>query len=178
MVSPRSRHAGARERERRAEDRRSDALLTELYELEEEAYRLSLRHAERLGQRPSGVALRALVAHINEALEEIRALARIRRVRVGSLRALAIDTLRRAADALSADGEADQRALLTLRRGISLVRRLRAAAVADGDEVLAHWCEAFVRARHRLVDEAAPELEAFGRSVRFLRQTRFAIASG
>lgn len=157
----------------RARERLSPALLAELYELEEDGYRVALREARRIRCGPPATALRAVVAHAGEALEEIPALARARDVRLGGASVLALDTLRRARDALLGrivDHEhAYRRALTTLRRGVDLVRLTRAAAFDEGDDPLATWCRRWLGVRERLVVQAADELEWFARHPFFAR---------
>jgi len=154
-------------------ERLSPSLLAELYELEEDSYRLSLREARRLGSGPPATALRAVAAHANEALEELPAVARGRRVRLGSASALALDTLRRVRDVVVdqfVDHEhAYRRALTALRRGLDLGRLIHAAARDEGDDALAAWCQHWVSGRERLVDAAAAELDWFARHPFFAR---------
>ncbi len=154
-------------------ERLSPSLLAELHELEEDCYRLSLREAKRIGCGPPANALRAVAAHANEALEEIPGLAKARSVRLGSIGALAVDTLRRVWDVVMdqmVDHEqAYRRALTALRRGIDLVRLAHAAARDEGDDGLALWCQRWLHARERLVEEAADQLEWFARHPFFSR---------
>ena len=153
--------------------RLSPSLLAELYELEEDSYRLALREAKRIGCGPPSSALRAAAAHAGAALEELPAMARARRVRLGSIGALVLDTLRRVADVVVdqlVDHEhAYRRALTTLHRGIDLVRLMRAAASDEGDDALAAWCARWLHGREQLVAEAARELEWFARHPFFSR---------
>lgn len=154
-------------------ERLSPSLLAELHDLEEDSYRLALREAKRIGCGPPASALRAVAAHANEALEELPALAKARSVRLGSLGALALDTVRRVWDVLMdqiVDHEhAYRRALTALRRGIDLVRLVHAAARDEGDDALAAWCRRWLEGRERLVEEAADQLEWFARHPFFSR---------
>jgi len=59
--------------------RLSPSLLAELYELEEDAYRLAVREAKRIGSGPPAAALRAVAAHANDALDELPKKAKERR---------------------------------------------------------------------------------------------------
>lgn len=153
--------------------RLSTALLAELYDLEEDSYRLSLRQARRIGFGRPTAALRAVAGHAGAALEELSTLATARGVRLGSLHALFFDTLRRTRDVVM-DQMIDhehgyRRALATLRRGIDLVRLTLAAARTEGDDALATWCREWLRGRERLVADAADELEWFGQHPFFAR---------
>ncbi|MBX3197415.1 MAG: hypothetical protein KF894_04600 [Labilithrix sp.] len=164
-----------------ARERLSPALLAELYELEEDGYRVALREARRIRSGPPAAALRAVVAHAGESLEEIPELARARGVRLGGVSALALDTLRRLGDALLASlvdhDHAYRRALTALRRGVDLVRLTRAAALDEGDERLAVWCRRWLGVRERLVAETADELEWFARHPFFARLPATPLAS-
>jgi hypothetical protein len=143
------------------------SLLAELYELEEDGYRLASREANRLGGRGPAAALRAVAGHAGETLEELPALARTRNVRLGAAGAVALDTLRRLRDTVIApftDHEhAYRRVLSALRRGIDLVRLLHAAARDEGDELLAAWCKRWLSGRETLVAGVAKELDWFAR---------------
>ncbi len=148
-------------------DRLSASLLAELYTLEEDSYRLSLRAARRLGSGLPAAALRAVAGHAGEALNELPALARCRGIRLRSLGGLLMDTTRRLRDVLVDqrldDEHGYRRALATMRRGIDLVRLTLAAARAEGDGALAAWCRSWMRGREALVSAVGDELESFGR---------------
>ncbi|MBX3233457.1 MAG: hypothetical protein KIT84_37800 [Labilithrix sp.] len=153
--------------------RLSPSLLAELYELEEDAYRLAIREAKRIGSGPPAAALRAVAAHASESLDDLRTKARERRVRIGSLGALALDTLHRlrdvAVDPFVDHEHAYRRALTALHRSIDLVRVEEAAAREEGDDALADWCMRWLRTRERLVGAASDELAWFGRHPFFAR---------
>lgn len=160
-------------------ERLSPSLLHELYELEDAAYRSSLREVNRIGWGPPAAALRAVVAHAYEALEALPTLAEERHVRVDSLTASVLATVRstwrRARDrmaegGLALDHERSYRRVLTiLRRGIDLVRLVHSAAVNEGDDDLAAWCTRWRDTRLRLVEAAADELDWFARHPYFAR---------
>jgi hypothetical protein len=154
-------------------ERLSPSLLAELYELEEDAYRLSIREAKRIRSGPPANALRAVAAHANETLEELPAVARVRHVRLGSAGALALDTFRRMRDVVMdqiVDHEHAYRSALTaLHRSIDLVHLVQAAASDEGDDALATWCRGWLRGREELVSDVANELEWFGRHPFFSR---------
>jgi hypothetical protein len=154
-------------------ERLTPSLLAELYELEEDAYRLSLREAKRIECGPPAAALRAVAAHANEALEELPAKARRRHVRLGSALSLAIDTLHRLRDVVM-DQVVDhehgyRRALTALHRGIDLGHLIHAAAIDEGDDELAKWCQEWLRGRERLVADASDQLKWFARHPFFSR---------
>jgi hypothetical protein len=154
-------------------ERLSLSLISELYDLEEDAYRLSIREAERIGWGPPAVTLRAVAAHANDALEELASIAKSRHVRIGSFGAVVADTFRRVRDVvvdqLVDHEQAYRRALGTLHRGIDLVHLAHAAATDEGDDALAQWCHRWLHARERLVSEAAGELAWFARHPFFSR---------
>ena len=106
--------------------RMSSSLLSELYELEEDAYRLAIREAKRIGSGPPAAALRAVAGHASAALDELYAIAKERHVRLGSLGAIAVDTMHRlrdiAVDPFVDHEHAYRRALTALHRTIDLVR--------------------------------------------------------
>lgn len=148
-----------------AMDRLSTSLLSELLDYEEDAYRISLREADRIGSGPPAVALRSVVAHANEALEALPQLAAERGVRLGSAGSLVIDTLHRVRDVI-ADQLSDQehgyrRALATLHQGIDLVRLTHEAAITEGDDALASFCEQWLQVRERFVADVSLELAWF-----------------
>jgi hypothetical protein len=153
--------------------RLSPSLLAELYELEEDAYRLAIREAKRIGSGPPTAALRAVAAHANEALDELPLKAKERHVRLGSMGALAIDTIHRlrdiAVDPFVDHEHAYRRALTALHRSIDLVRVAHAAALEEGDDRLADWCAHWLYARERLASAASAELAWFGRHPFFAR---------
>jgi hypothetical protein len=156
-------------------ERLSPSLLAELYDLEEDAYRVSIREAKRIGSGPPAIALRTVTAHANASLDEIPHLAKVRHVRLGSMRSLAIDTFHRACDVVItqfADHEhAYRRALATLHKGIDLVQLVHAAALDEGDDDLAAWCKQWLTAREQLVNDAAKELRWFAEHPIFARLT-------
>lgn len=141
------------------------SLLAELYDLEEDGYRLSNREANRLGKHPPATALRAVAAHANESLEELRGLARARNVTLSAPRALFLDTLRRMRDVVVVPfidhDHAYRRALAVLRRGIDLVTLIGSAAHDECDDDLAAWCSRWLAGRTELVRAAAMELDWF-----------------
>lgn len=157
-------------------ERLSPTLLAELFDCEEDAYRLSVRQAARIGWGPPALALRAVVAHANESLETLPGLAAERRVQLHSMGALAADTWRRVRDA-AVDPFIDQehayrRTLTALRSGNDLVRLVRTAAANEGDEDLEQWCARWLETRDHLVEDVAAELAWFARHPFFARLTR------
>jgi hypothetical protein len=155
------------------QQRLSPSLLAELFELEEDAYRLAIREAKRIGSGPPAAALRAVAAHASESLDELPKKAKERHVRLGSLGALAIDTLHRlrdvAVDPFVDHEHAYRRALAALHRGLDLVRVAHSAALEEGDDSLAEWCSKWLHTRERLVTAATDELAWFGRHPFFAR---------
>jgi len=155
--------------------RLSSSRLAELFDLEEDAYRLSLREAVRLGSGPPSIALRAIADHASASLEALPALAAARHVKVRSLRRLAVDTLKRARDAVLSpmldEEHAYRRTLATLHRGLDLVVLVASAAEHEGDDALAGFCRRWIEARGRLVADAAKELAWFARHPFFARLT-------
>lgn len=143
------------------------ALLVELNELEEETYRLALAHASYIEHTNGRSApIRALVAHANGSLDDLRSLAGRRRIRLGSANAIVVDTIRRIASAASralASGLTLDPAIVTraesdlsqaLGRGAALGRRIQHAAQEAGDEEIVRWSRRWLRARTTLVEDA------------------------
>jgi hypothetical protein len=155
--------------------RLSASLLPELFDLEDDAYRLSIREAVRLGSGSGSVALRAIADHASASLDALPKLAEVRRVRVRSAGALAADLFKRLRDAawapLTDEEHAYRRTLATLHRGIDLVQVIASAAEHEGDDALARFCERWLDTRERLVVDAAKELAWFGQHPFFARLT-------
>jgi hypothetical protein len=145
----------------------TNARLAELFELEEDAYRLATREANLLNGSPPASSLRAVVAHANETLDTLPSLARKRGGKVGSASALVVDTLHRLRDVVMmrvVDNEHGYRRVLdVLRKGIDVVHLLEAGARQDGDIPLATWCRRWLEARESLVAGATAELEWLAR---------------
>jgi hypothetical protein len=162
-------------------ERLSTSLLAELFDREEDSYRLALREAKRIGGGPPSAALRAVAAHAGEALLELPPMARVRGVRLRSLGSLALDTFRRLGDVIVdqfIDHEQGyRRALASMRRGIDLVRLAHAAARDEGDDALTAWCHRWLLGREQLVADAANELEWFGRHPFYARLPTAALPS-
>src|SRR4051812_6351631 len=112
-----------------------EALVAELYEVEEETYRLALLHAVQTEARgePS-VGARAVVGLVGEMLVDLRAVAHTRGMTVGSISALVNDAIHRIRDAaFGAPKDIEQRSEAAQSRGIDLVRRLQRAAFDESD---------------------------------------------
>lgn len=148
-------------------ERRAHLLLAELREREEDAYRASFRAAGRIRTGALGVALRWVVAHTSETMDDLAAMALRRHLRLGSFASLALDTMRRAADVLSdrlLDEEgAYRRAVSLSNEGLPVARLLRAAAIDDGDQALAGWCARWVPVRRRVIDQLRREAASHAR---------------
>jgi hypothetical protein len=143
------------------------SLVAELYAAEQTAYRMPIRTAGRLGEVLPSIALRAIAAHANVALDKLPKIARERGIGLTSVSALAgslVDLVRRGIMGPWGDAEHAYRAtLLEARRGMDLVRLVRAAAEDEGDRDLVSWCDGWLPVRERLVEQAAHELSWFGR---------------
>lgn len=150
------------------------ALLTELFQTERSAYRHPIREAERLGDVPPTIALRAVAAHANEALDELPKLAKARGVRlttVGEIAGEMFSAIRQAVVDRFADRERSYRGtLLGMRHGIDLVRLLRAAADEEQDHEIVAWCDRWLPVRERLVHGVEAELTWFGHHPAFARR--------
>ena len=150
------------------------SLLVELSQAERSAYRHPIREAERLGDVPPSVALRAVAAHANEALDDLPDLARARSVRrttIAQLGAQALSLVRDTIVDRVVDNERSYRStLLGMRHGIDLVRLLRVAAEEEGDVELVAWCDRWLTVRERLVAGVERELVWFGHHPRFSRR--------
>jgi hypothetical protein len=163
--------------DRAAERGRLAALLFDMNELEEEVYRLALAHVryvERVGG-PSA-PIRALLGHANAALDDLHALCRHRRIRLGSAKAFVIDALQRllAAAAGAAHGAAAELSQ-ALGRSTVLGRRIQQAATLAGDGEMVRWSQQWLRARRTLIEDAY--LEGAFATDDFLLQARFGMAA-
>lgn len=150
------------------------SLFVELFQSERYAYRHPIREAVRLGDVPPSIALRAVAAHANEALDELPKLARGRRIRLTPLGQLVGETLsamRHLVVDRFADVERSYRAtLLEMRHGIDLVRLLRTAADDEADAELVAWCDRWLPVRERLVAGVEADLAWLGRRPAFSRR--------
>lgn len=137
------------------------------------AYRRPIQAAERLGDVPPSIALRAVAAHANEALDELPKLAKVRGIPLAAPGQLAADALaavrRLLVDRLVDHERAYRATLLEMRRGLDLVRTLRAAADDEGDDDLAAFCDRWLPVRERLVSGVAAELPWLARHPAFGR---------
>lgn len=143
------------------------SLFVELFQTERSAYRHPIREAGRLGDVPPSIALRAVAAHANEALDELPELAKKRGFRVAPLGEIVGETfsaIRHFVADRFVDVERSYRGtLLGMRHGIDLVRLLRAAAEDEGDAELVAWCDRWLPVRERLVAGVEAELAWFAR---------------
>lgn len=140
-------------------------LFIELFQTEQSADVHSRREADRLGETPPAMALRAVADHAKASLVEITELAKRRGFSdtrggkvVGSLfsnvRDLLVDRL--------VDRERSYRGtLLGMRHGLDLVRSTAFAAEAAGDTALAIALTTWLLVRGPLVDQVAVELAWF-----------------
>lgn len=146
-------------------------LFVELFQTERSAYRHPIREAERLGNVPPAIALRAVAAHANEALDELPELARARGIRLSSVGQLAGETfsaVRHFVVDRFLDVERSYRGtLLGMRHGIDLVRLLRAAADDEADVELVAWCDRWLPVRERLVAGVEADLTWLARRPAF-----------
>jgi hypothetical protein len=146
-------------------NRLSGSLLAELYDREEDTYRVSLREAKHIGWSPPSIALRVVAAHADEALGELRALAYARDVSISSPRALIADAFRRfwdmAIDQVVDQERAYRRALGSMHEGIDVVRLTSTASRDEGDDALTKWCARWLAVRERIVLDVAGELAWF-----------------
>ncbi len=138
------------------------SLFVELFQMERSAYRQPIVAAERLGDVPPSIALRAVAAHANEALDELPKLAKARGIRLSTPRQLLGDALSAVrsfvVDRLVEMERASRETLLGLRHGIDLVHLLRDAAADEADWELVAWCDRWLPVRERLVAGVEDEL--------------------
>ena len=147
---------------------RSPQLLCELLAAERAASRTPRREAARLEGTPPASAMRAVSAHADETLDALARFDGAKRTRDGVLLWSALGFVAGAVrdavrDRLEDVPHAYRRALLELRRGLDLVRLLRASAREEGDLELVDFCDRWLGVRLRLVAGVEAELEWLGR---------------
>jgi hypothetical protein len=145
-------------------ERPCPSLLAELRDREEDAYRLSVREAKRVRTGPSAIVLRLIAAHTNHTLDELAAMARKRRIRLGSFSALAKHALCRVRDAALdwalEEEDAYRRALARLDDGVEIVSLLEEAALEERDDALVRWSRRWLEARQRFIAEVTSDVAA------------------
>lgn len=143
-------------------------LFIELFQTERSANLHSMREAERYGDAPPAIALRAVAHHAASIMPDLRELAAARKipetesgVAIGSLFSKIRDQI---ADRLINSERSYRGTLLGMRHGIDVVRSLRHAALAAEDFTLSMFCDGWLAARTPLVEEVAAKLEWFGKN--------------
>lgn len=144
------------------------SLMRELFQSERSAQRHPRVEAQRLPDTPPGRALEAVARHADAISEELPRRAQKHGLPV-SLAGLAAGStfsqLRRNVFDLFMDVETSYRAtLLGMRHGLDVMRMLREAGMAAGDEELAEWSERIYEARAPLVEECAQQLSWFAKN--------------
>lgn len=121
----------------------STNLLGQLSDLEEDVYHAGLRECH---EAPA-IAIRAIVAHASETLDEL-----CKYTSSSIVAALSHSVSRLVHEAL---GEEDD-VLYLAQKGVPLVLRIHAQAKRDGDRARVRWCERWLYARTRLLEQAMP----------------------
>lgn len=140
-------------------------LVRELFQTEESAKHHPMLEAERLGEVPPAMALRAVAAHARRTLAELPPLVRRHDLPVsngGRRVGAAFSTIRdRLADLLLTAERSYRGTLLGMRHGVDLVILIQSVARMEGDTSLANWCDHWLERRRPLVEAAAQELAWF-----------------
>lgn len=140
-------------------------LFRELFQTEQSAVSHPTVEAERLGDVAPAHAMRAVSAHAEAMLPEIRELAKARgmvAVEGGKTVGSAFSVLRDSVGDLLLSHEKSYRGtLLGMRHGIDLVELIQYLAAEQGDPGLAAWCGLWLERRRALVEAAARELSWF-----------------
>ena len=140
-------------------------LVRELFQTEESAKHHPMLEAERLGEVPPAMALRAVAAHARRTLAELPPLVRRHDLPVsngGRRLGAAFSTIRdRLADLLLTAERSYRGTLLGMRHGVDLVILIQNVARMEGDASLANWCDHWLERRRPLVEAAAQELAWF-----------------
>lgn len=140
-------------------------LVRELFQTEESAKEHPMLEAERLGEVPPAVALRAVAAHARRTLAELPSLVRRHDLPVsngGRRVGAAFSTIRnRFADLMLTAERSYRGTLLGMRHGVDLVILIQSVARMEGDGGLANWCDHWLERRRPLVEAAAQELAWF-----------------
>lgn len=140
-------------------------LVRELFQTEQSAKDHPVLEAERLGEVPPAVALRAVAAHARRTLAELPPLVRRHDLPVsngGRRLGTAFSTIRnRFADLILTAERSYRGTLLGMRHGVDLVILIQSVARMEGDVGLANWCDHWLERRRPLVEAAAQELAWF-----------------
>ncbi len=149
-------------------------LVRELFQTEQSAKDHPIIEAERLGDVPPALVLRAVAAHAEEALAELPPLVTRHDLPVsegGKTVGAAFSAIRdHFADLLLNAEKSYRGTLLGMRHGVDLVELIHYVALEDGDESLAAWCTTWLERRRPLVEAAARELSWFAKHPSHARQ--------
>lgn len=143
-------------------------LTRELFQTETSAVRHSTREANRLGDAPPALALRAVAAHAETILAELPSLAKRNGMIVSKGGAMTGELFSQVRDKVAdmlIDSERSYRGtLLGMRHGVDVVRLLEQFAAETGKIDLAQFCAAWLSSRQVLVEKVADELSWFAKN--------------
>lgn len=149
-------------------------LILELFQTETSARLHPLVEAERLGEVPPALILRAVAEHAAEALEQLPPLVTQHNLPIshaGKQLGAALSSLRDHFIDLLINLEKSYRGtLIGMRHGVDLVELVHHTAREQGDDALAEWCAAWLERRRPLVEAAARELRWFAANPVIARQ--------
>jgi hypothetical protein len=141
-------------------------LFVELFQTEESASEHSRVEAERLGDSPPARALRAVAAHAERVLPEIRRLAEVEGLDTTSLGTwigAGFSVFRkRVFDQILGREKSYRSTLVGMHHGTDAVRLLRSAARAAGRERVEAFSDAWLAERIPLVTACTDQLDWFG----------------
>lgn len=143
-------------------------LTRELFQTETSAARHSVREADRLGDTPPALALRAVAAHAKDILRDLPGLAKRNGMVVSKGGVLTGELFSQVRDKVAdmlIDSERSYRGtLLGMRHGIDVVRSLEQFAEQTGKLDLEAFCAAWLSTRKLLVENVADELRWFAKN--------------
>ena len=149
-------------------------LVRELFQTEQSAKDHPIVEAERLGDVPPALVLRAVAAHAEQALAELPPIVTRHDLPVsegGKTVGAAFSAIRdHFADLLLNAEKSYRGTLLGMRHGIDLVELIQYVAQEDKDEALVAWCRKWLEQRRPLVEAAARELAWFATHPSHARQ--------
>lgn len=141
------------------------SLMREIFQTERSAASHCRREAERLGNTPPGVAMRACADHaagICDVLPGVARAANLPNSRAGSIVGRVLSMVRnKLADRLTDEERSFRGTLLGLRHGIDIVRMMQHVADASGQVELGGFCTKWLAEREALVAEVTKGMRWF-----------------
>jgi hypothetical protein len=140
-------------------------LARELYQSETSTSHDARREHRRMGPIPPAWALAGVADHAESVLDALPALAERHGMPIGRMTRMTgqwLATLRQLVADRFHDGERSYRAtLVSIRRGLDVVRMIHLVAEQLDDDTLADWCERWLELRGQLARRVEDELAWF-----------------